>query len=80
MAAIGAIYFIIAAFVTIPLSSIICVSNSFLWVGFGLSLLFGTVALRKMSGKTWWRVAIPIVIFGLIVGYISLHTMLMGIL
>jgi hypothetical protein len=49
-------------------------------VGFGLSLLFGTVALRKMSGKTWWRVAIPIVIFGLIVGYISLHTMLMGIL
>lgn len=80
MAAIGAIYFIIAAFVTIPLSSIICVSNSFLWVGFGLSLLFGTVALRKMSGKTWWRVAIPIVIFGLIVGYISLYTMLMGIL
>jgi hypothetical protein len=79
MAAIGAIYFIIAAFVAIPLTSITCVSNSFLWAGLGLSLLFGTVALRKMSGKTWWRVAIPIAIFGFIVGYYSLYTILMGI-
>jgi len=80
MALIGAVYFIIAAFVTIPLSSITCVSNSFLWAGFGLSLLFGTVALRKMSGKTWWKVVIPIAIFGLIVGYSSLYAILMGIL
>jgi hypothetical protein len=79
MAAIGAIYFIIAAFVAIPLTSITCVSNSFLWAGLGLSLLFGTVALRQMSGKTWWRVAIPIAIFGFIVGYYSLYTILMGI-
>jgi len=79
MAAIGAIYFIIAAFVAIPLTSITCVSNSFLWAGLGLSLLFGAVALRRMSGKTWWRVAIPIAIFGLIVGYYSLYTILMGI-
>jgi hypothetical protein len=80
MALIGAVYFIIAAFVTIPLSSITFVSNSFLWAGFGLSLFFGTVALRKMSGKTWPRVVIPIAIFGLIVGYFSLHVILIGIL
>ena len=79
MSIIGAIYFIIAAFVAIPLGSITCVSNGFLWAGLGLSLLFGTVALRKMSGKSWWRVAIPIAIFGVIVGYYSLYTILIGI-
>jgi hypothetical protein len=80
MALIGAIYFIVAAFYTIPLSSINCVSNGFLWAGFGLSLLFGAVSLRKMSGKSWWRVAIPIAIFGLIVGFYSIYSILIGVL
>lgn len=80
MSIIGAIYFIVAAFYTIPLSSITCVSDSFLWAGFGLSLLFGAVALRKMSGKSWWRVAIPIAIFGFIVGFYSLYTIIIGVL
>jgi len=80
MALIGSIYFIVAAFYTIPLSSINCVSNGFLWAGFGLSLLFGAVSLRKMSGKSWWRVAIPIAIFGLIVGFYSIYSILIGVL
>jgi predicted AlkP superfamily pyrophosphatase or phosphodiesterase len=74
------VYFLTAVFMTIPSSSIFMVTHLFVFVGLGFSLIYGAAALRRMSDRSWWRISIPVAVFGFLVGFISIYVMLMGVL